>query len=543
MTPDAASAFGSRARFRRRAAPLLAGVLVGFASIVPTAFPTQPLLETLVIAQASLLAIVISVSMMSMQVSTNRFAPQLSQLYRESSFNAIVARFGLSILLDLVLFALPTLWMSRTVVRVAVVGVVIGVASWAFVSLLDIEDRLLVFLNPEPVLESLVDSVSFDRYHAFSVERREEGPIARNPILEIFQIAQTSLEQRDNYSALRAVDALEEATEGLLAGYAGLSEERRVEAASSVHKLFDYWNRVADLAVDRGADDVLHAIVDAERAVGSEAIDLHLSTAAIGAVDAVFHFCAVALANNRLESGYHATLGDLLSASLEAGMLDVARRAVTDLARLSQLVDRRDDDLLVADDERITPHGEFFENWAHFLNVHQSRLETDQCQSLYVHFEHQYQNVRDEALADSRVDGLGRVAVPGFRDVGIAAATADVQWAVSRTIEHVLELALLTERPPDPYVDDIERIVNAGGEAGAHDAINRLRGRLGSEDGHGRRDAEPSWLVPDPIIDHLPGADGHDATDYARPVRPRNSEKLDRLLDTLDATLTGTTSA
>jgi hypothetical protein len=189
MTPDAASAVGSRARFRRRAAPVLAGVLVGFASIVPTAFPTQPLLETLVIAQASLLAIVISVSMMSMQVSTNRFATQLSQLYRESSFNAIVARFGLSILLDLVLFALPTLWMSRTVVRVAVVGAVIGVASWAFVSLLDIEDRLLVFLNPEPVLESLVDSVSFDRYHAFSVERREEGLIARNPILEVWVYA------------------------------------------------------------------------------------------------------------------------------------------------------------------------------------------------------------------------------------------------------------------------------------------------------------------------------------------------------------------
>jgi hypothetical protein len=54
---------------------------------------------------------------------------------------------------------------------------------------------------------------------------------------------------------------------------------------------------------------------------------------------------------------------------------------------------------------------------------------------------------------------------------------------------------------------------------------------------------EPSWLVPDPITDHLSGADEYEATDYARPVRPRNPEKLDRLLDTLDATLTGTTSA
>ncbi|MEF8863058.1 MAG: hypothetical protein V5A40_15105 [Haloarculaceae archaeon] len=537
-----ANAIGPHARVRRRAAPILAGVLVGVASLVPSTFPTQPLLETLVIAQASLLAIVISVSMMSMQVSTNRFAPQLSQLYRESSFNAIIARFGLSILLDLVLFALPTPWMGRTAVRVGVVGLVIGVASWAFVSLLDIEDRLLVFLNPEPVLESLVDSVSFDRYHAFSVDRREEGPVARNPILEIFQLAQTSLEQRDNYSALRAVDALEEATERLLEGYAGLSEDRQTETASSVHKLFDYWNRVADLAVDRGADDVLHAIVDAERAIGREAIDLDLPTAATGAVDAVFHFCAVALANNRLESGYHATLGDLLSASLDAGMLDVARRAVTDIARLSRLVDRRDDDLLVAADDRITPHKEFFDNWAYFLDVHQSRLGTDQCQSLYVHFERQYRDVREEAVADGRGDDLDRVASPGFRDVGIAAAAADVQWVVSRTTEHLLELARLTERPPDPYMDHIRRIVEAGGGDGVYDAIHRLRDRL--ESGDARRESDPSWLVADPLIDRFSGGERRRTTGYARPVRSTNTtDGLARLLDTTEATLTETTSA
>jgi hypothetical protein len=85
------------ARNRRRAMPVVAAGLVGLASAVPSLFPAQPLFETLVIAQASLLAIVISVSMMSMQVSTNRFAPQLSQLYRESSFNAMITRFGFSI--------------------------------------------------------------------------------------------------------------------------------------------------------------------------------------------------------------------------------------------------------------------------------------------------------------------------------------------------------------------------------------------------------------------------------------------------------------
>ncbi|MEF8867004.1 MAG: hypothetical protein V5A85_00645 [Haloarculaceae archaeon] len=541
MTPDSATAIDVRARTRRRAVPVLAGLLVGLAGLVPSTFPTQPLLETLVIAQASLLAIVISVSMMSMQVSTNRFAPQLSQLYRESSFNAIIARFGLSILLDLVLFALPGPWTGGSVVRFAVVGAVVGVASWAFVSLLDIEDRLLVFLNPEPVLGSLVEAVSFDRYHAFSVDRREEGPVARNPILEIVQLAQTSLEQRDNYGALRAVDALEEATERLLSGYAGRSEDRRTETASSVHKLFDHWNRIADLAVERGADDVLHAVVDAERDVGREAIDLGLPTAATGAVDAVFHFCAVALANNRLEAGYHATLGDLLSASLEAGLLDVARRAVTDLARLSRLVDRRDDDLLVAADERIAPHEEFFDNWAYFLEVHRSRLDTDQCRSLYVHFERRYRSLLDEAVADDRVDALRRVAGPGFRAVGIAAATADVQWAVSRTTERLLELAVLAGGSPELHPESVERIADAGGRRGVRDAVQRVRSPNGPE--RGGSAPESSGLVPDPIADRPPVTDEHDVPSQPRPLSPEAvPEEFGDLLDALDASVLGPTT-
>jgi hypothetical protein len=139
------------------------------------------------------------------------------------------------------------------------------------------------------VLDSLVDAVSFERYHSFAVDCREERQVARNPVLEIVQLAQTSLDGRDAYGALRAVEALDEATERLLTDYAALPAERREETATSVHKLFDYWNRIAELVVKRGADDVLHAVVEAERAVGTRSVKLGLSTAATGAADALFH--------------------------------------------------------------------------------------------------------------------------------------------------------------------------------------------------------------------------------------------------------------
>lgn len=515
---------------RRLAVPLAAALVTGVASAVPSMFPAQPLFQTLVIAQASLLAIVVSVSMMSMQVSTNRFAPQLSQLYRESGFNAIIARFGLSILLDLSLFALPAGWIDRVLVRVLIVATVVGVASWAFVSLLEIEERLLVFLNPDPVLDSLVASVSFERYHAFSVDRHEEGRVARNPILELYQVVQTSLEQNDNYSALRGVDALDEATERLLSEYASLSAAGRAETASSVHKLFDYWNRIADAAVERGADDVLHAVVEAEAEVGREAVDLGLTAAAVGAVDAVYHFCAVTLANNRLEPQYHGTLSDLLRASLEAGELDVARRAVTDLARLSKLVDRREDDLLVAADERITPHNEFFENWAYFLREHQSQLSSERCRSLHVHFEREYQSLYEEAMTDGRVGAFGEVATPGLRSVPLAGAEGEVQWVVSRATEHLLDLSVHTDTAADSLVRDLERVVGAGGAAGVADAIRRLRDR--TFDGSEPEGAARSRLVFDPLSDGETDGISED-TVVGRPMKPGVS--TEELHDRLDA--------
>jgi hypothetical protein len=62
-------------------------------------------------------------------VSTNRVAPQLAQLYRERSVTAIVARFGLSVFVDLSLFALPAAAAARASVRAVAVALAVGLAA------------------------------------------------------------------------------------------------------------------------------------------------------------------------------------------------------------------------------------------------------------------------------------------------------------------------------------------------------------------------------------------------------------------------------
>lgn len=100
----------------------------------------------------------------------------------------------------------------------------------------------------------------------------------------------------------------------------------------------------------------------------------------------------------------------------------------------------------------------------------------------------------------------------------------------------MLELASLTYGTAETYVSDIERIVEAGGRRGVHDAVHRLRRRVDSERDRDRDDAERVVPVADPITDRLSGTDGREPTTHPRPVRPGTlSEAFAELLDTLES--------
>jgi hypothetical protein len=47
---------------------------------------------------------------------------------------------------------------------------------------------MLNYLNPESLLDELLNDVSFEEYQRFSEELVEEGHTARSPVLEIYQI-------------------------------------------------------------------------------------------------------------------------------------------------------------------------------------------------------------------------------------------------------------------------------------------------------------------------------------------------------------------
>ncbi|WP_267643712.1 hypothetical protein [Haloarchaeobius amylolyticus] len=300
--------------------PVVAGVGFGLLATLVTTFPAAATLRTLVLAQASLLAIVVSVSLLSIQVAGDA-TPLVSYIYRSRGYQDIIARFGLSIVVSLALFGVVGALGGGLPQGIAV-GLGVALAAWSFLALLAVENRLLAFIDPEPVLEELVDAVSFERFDRFDSDRVERGVVGRNPVLEIYQLARRKLDSYDEYGALRAVVALDRATVRIIEGYAATPPEGRADSLDSLHKLFDYWDQIAAAAVEDGADDVLHAIVDAEATAAITAIEHELPDVPVHAVEALGRFRRLAVEADRGEPRYDEALGRVLAAALDAGGAD-----------------------------------------------------------------------------------------------------------------------------------------------------------------------------------------------------------------------------
>lgn len=301
-----------------RQALIAVGVGIGTVAYFPPDSADE-VLEVLVLGQASLLGIVLSVSLLSVQISTNQYAPQLSRVYRGGTFNTIMSSFAISILFALSLrTGLPLLSDLQIAL---VVGVSTGLAAWSFEALFTLEQRLLGFLNPDPILDELIADVSLSRYRAFTDRHREEGRMARNPLLEIFQIARTALEQNNNYIALRAVEALEEATHKIITDIGALTAEQQRSTTTSTHRV------------------ILHALIDGLRNIGEQTLEQTQSEITCHVVQAVGRACERIHESRRLETRYTESLSvftqadnDEIAAATTNVILSLAKSGVdTDL--------------------------------------------------------------------------------------------------------------------------------------------------------------------------------------------------------------------
>lgn len=191
--------------------PTISGISTGiiFAYLGQGFENVSSILTTLVTVQGSFLAIVVSVFLLSSQVTASEFNPfALDELEDRSPIDGIIALFILSILVDILyiiaqsrpLVTIPTDWNLT-------LGVTVGLATICFLSVLPAKRSISESVDPEQMLQRAFNGVEWEGVNESvnmdigSVEDEISLP-QRSSLVVIEQILYSSNE-RDDESTLR----------------------------------------------------------------------------------------------------------------------------------------------------------------------------------------------------------------------------------------------------------------------------------------------------------------------------------------------------
>lgn len=308
---------------------LVVAVVIAISGAVLTYFVSYPadLFRVLVISQASVLAIVVSVGLISVQVSANRFTPRIARLFQRDGFlNNVITLFGMSILVDIALIVLFN-DVTHAIGRSLMAGTAFLFAAGSFLSIYRVKDEMLELMNPDPLLDNLVESLTLEDYVAYSEKLQDDGHTAQNPMLEPFQIAVAALKDEDNHTAIQAIDALRRANLKLVEAYGSLDEDERDSTAFRYQEWFDYWNRISDVAVEHGTQKTITQIVDALEEVSITSMEHDTNQIGSNACKSLLHLCRRCHAEQRLRKKCYHSFKNVIETGIDMDNMSVPRSA------------------------------------------------------------------------------------------------------------------------------------------------------------------------------------------------------------------------
>ncbi|MGZ0746520.1 hypothetical protein [Haloparvum sp. AD34] len=440
------------------------------------------LFQVLALAQASLLAIIVSVGLLSVQIAANQFTPLVGRRFEEDEFlTSTILRFGVSIALALIaMLLIPELYPLAG--RLPLFGLVllvttgIGGAAFSFLSVIDVKDDMLNYLNPESLLDYLLENASFEAYRRFSEELLEDGHTARSPVLEIFQIGQRSLEDNDNHTAIYAIHTLSEASKKILVDYSELDEEDRKEVRLQQKDLFGYWERIIDSAVERGTDKTLYQIVLSQKEIATTAAENGESSIGTEAAKTLQYLCEQTHENDRLEKSHYSRFNHMLESSIEHDTPEIANSTVVYMEYLAlELTTNIDNDgERRTEEERVvdTLFAYIRDAWSKLLEEKNGEIEQGDYRELYDRFETEVGHYLFTCWAYDRPYPSNLES--DLANIAVTAAENGEHWAVSRLTRMIIELWVVAERRENLRVNGLARVIDSGGREGVEDAFEHV---------------------------------------------------------------------
>jgi hypothetical protein len=302
--------------------------------LIVTAFSTglfvntemlKELFTTLIIAQVSLLAILVSISFLSVQISSQVYTPLLAERFKEDGFlTEEIISLGSVVLLYLFLFLLTPLIQNTIFVPILAVLAVMGIIFTIYL-ILDIKNDVLGLINPDSLLRQISNESSFEEYKNYS-DREINGEKDRNPLLVIYQLGIRSIDENNEYTAIKAVEALEDSIEDILEGYYS-----KKESDLYFEPLFNYWNGLMEKSIEKDFRDLTRRIVKAESSLVEKTWELDFKDLNEEFISNMQKLCQTAFEEGKLEHGYYRPIEKLLEDGIERKDQDLARQGASNV--------------------------------------------------------------------------------------------------------------------------------------------------------------------------------------------------------------------
>lgn len=445
-------------------------------------------LQTLAVAQASLLGIVVSVGLLSIQISANQFTPLIARLYEEESFlSPIILFFGSSILYDLLgILAIPWIqsaqWATSQLQVKMIISLIlslgIGIALLSFTYIFTTKDMVLRYLNPEPLLNRLTQRVTLEDYIEYHELTKTDKTLRRNPVLEIYEIGRKALEENDNHTARIAVQSLNEATHKILTEYNEFDDSEEIEVRLRFKELFEYWELLSDAAIKKGLDSTIEVLSSglAERSIeAAENNFLEVTSVSLAALETLYQ---KSLEEKRLEKVYNNGFSRVIEKCIEGENWEIASLVISYEFRFLRKVfkEQSKEEVTYADLVHQQILASVRENWSRILDLDSEAFDTGGKRDLHCKYKDHtvsllglYLGIQEEGIEASAHELEGVI-----ESIAKTAAQQELQKEVKNLTRLLIEFHIFTGRESDLTGAKIARIRQSGGDKGVERAFNQI---------------------------------------------------------------------
>jgi hypothetical protein len=236
-------------------------------------------LSALVGAQASVLAIVFSVTLLGIQIATTRYATRMMPLFVKSPiFRFTLAVFLISIAIDLiVLYNLPR---TITPIGAAAVYFASGAALISAITLTVYIPQILSRSTPDGLISAFEISLHFDAYRKKTEEFANSQARADHPLQPLHGLTMSAISRREWAAAERGLKGFTNVAEEVVPKLTNNGADRRQHPSQQSQALFempldDFLPEITLHAYNSDEQDIVRQSIKAQEDIGKVAFRNH----------------------------------------------------------------------------------------------------------------------------------------------------------------------------------------------------------------------------------------------------------------------------